>query len=296
MGIDVGGTSLKGVLVDGAGRVLSEGRAPTPPSDASGASVVEAACALAERLAGGAKLPIGVVVPGIVDDARGVVVHAANLGWSDLPLRALLERRLGRRVAFGHDVRAGGIAEARWGAAAGSSGVLAFVAIGTGIAAAILVEGRPIVSGGWAGEIGQLPITTGPHAGERTERIASASAIARRADCGNALEVAARVAVGDPLATAVWAEAVSVLADLFAALTATVAPGEIVVGGGLARSGGLLLEPLAALLLERVGILRQPILRCATLDDRAAAFGAASLAMGRAGAKGVQKREPYRTV
>jgi glucokinase len=157
--------------------------------------------------------------------------------------------------------------------------VIAFVPIGTGIAAALLVDGRPLVSGGWAGEIGQTVIRSGVHAGRRVEEIASASGTARRAGAADARTVAARVEDGDVEARQVWHDSVEVLADALAHLTATAAPETIVLGGGLALAGRTLIAPLEGALEARLGLLRRPTLRTAELGDRAAALGAAILAM-----------------
>jgi len=278
IGVDVGGTTVKGVVVDGDGRVIRELRRPTPSPDPNGTAVADTVAQLVSVLDEGAGCPAGCVVPGIVDETRGVAVLSANIGWSGIPFAELLRDRLGRTVAFGHDVRAGALAEARWGAARDSSGTVAFVPIGTGIAAALLVDGRPLVSGGWAGEIGQTLIRTGAHAGRRVEEVASAAGTARRAGAPDARTVAARVDAGDPEAQRVWHDSVEVLADALAGMTAAVAPETIVLGGGLALAGRTLTDPLERALETRLGLLRRPVLRTAELGDRAAALGAAILA------------------
>ena len=278
LGVDVGGTTVKGVVVDPTGRILRESRRPTPSPDPTGQGVADAVAEVVTTLDDTARLPVGVVVPGIVDETRGIAVLSANLGWTDVPLSAMLERRLGRPVGFGHDVRAGALAEARWGAAREASGVVAFVPIGTGVAAAVLIDGRPVVGGGWAGEIGQTLLTAGPYAGRRAEEVASAAGTARRAGLADARAVAAAVDAGDPAAVAVWHDTVEVLADVLAGLTASVAPETIVLGGGLALSGATLTAPLERALDARLSILRRPRLRPAELGDRAAALGAALLA------------------
>lgn len=278
VGVDVGGTTVKGVLIDRAGRVESEMRRPTPSPDPDGEGVVATvAQVVADLTRDGGELA-GVVVPGIVDESRGIAVQSVNLGWSDLPIAAMLEHRLRRPVAFGHDVRAGGLAEVMWGAAADAGGIVAFVPIGTGIAAALLVDGRPIVGEGWTGEIGQMPIRTGPYAGDPLEAVASAAGIARRAGAPDAKTVAARVDSGDPRARRAWDETIDVLAEALTALTAVLAPKTIVIGGGLSLAGATLLAPLAARLDGQLGGLRRPALRAAALGDRAAAMGAAALA------------------
>ncbi|GAA1536415.1 ROK family protein [Microbacterium ginsengiterrae] len=274
---------MKGVVADRDGLIIAEVRRPTPSPDPTGALVVDAVAEVVAALDADPTAPVGVVVPGIVDEMHGKAVYSANLGWSDVPLARMLSERLGRRVGFGHDVRAGALAEARWGAASGASGIIAFVPIGTGIAAAFLIDGRPVVGGGWAGEIGQVRLSTGPHAGARVEEIASATGIARRAGLADARVVAERVASGDPALRIVWDETIEVLADVLAGLTANLAPETIVLGGGVALAGDTLTSPLAAALDARLGPLRRPDLRTAMLGDRAAALGAALIATGSSG-------------
>jgi glucokinase len=278
LGIDVGGTTIKGLRFSPAGEIETELRVPTPSPDPSGALLVDAVEELVAALDGDPDAPVGLVVPGIVDETRGVAVWSANVGYRDVPLRDLVSQRLGVPVAFGQDVRAGALAEARSGAARGLEGSVAFVAIGTGIAAAFIVDGMPLVSGGWAGEIGQVVLTQGPHAGLRMEEVASASAIARRAGERDALAVAGRVDTGDADVVAVWNESIAVLADSLASIVATVAPTSIVLGGGLARAGNLLLDPLRVELAARVPALRLPQLLAAQHGDLAAAIGAGLLA------------------
>jgi hypothetical protein len=188
---------------------------------------------------------------GIVDDECGVAVFSANLGWRDLPLRSLLAARTGLPVGLGHDVRAGALAEAALGAARGVRDVL-FVAVGAGVAGAALVDGRLLVAGGFAGELGHLRVDP---AGEPcgcggrgcVETVASAAAIARRyaartgRPVAGAAAVAARVRKGDPDAVAVWEEAVGALAEGLAAAVTLLAPRLVVVGRGLAGAGELLL-------------------------------------------------------
>ena len=279
IGVDVGGTTIKGVVVNGDGLVTAEVRRPTPSPDPTGALVAAAVAEVVGALDASPANPVGVVVPGIVDETHGLAVYSANLGWRDVPLARLFSERLGHEVGFGHDVRAGALAEARWGAASAASGIIAFVPIGTGIAAAVLIDGRPVVGGGWTGEIGQVRLTTGPHAGARVEEIASATGIARRAGLADARAVAERVASRDPAMRAVWDETIDVLADVLAALTANLAPETIVLGGGVALAGDTLISPLETALDARLGALRRPELRTATLGDRAAALGASLIAV-----------------
>jgi glucokinase len=124
-----------------------------------------------------------VAVPGIVDEAAGLAVFSQNLGWRDAPLRDMIAERTGLPTAFGHDVRTGALAEARLGAGRGCGDSL-FLTIGTGISAALLLDGRPYSAHGYAGEIGHVDVgRSEPCACGATgclEAIASAAAIARR--------------------------------------------------------------------------------------------------------------------
>ena len=258
--------------------MLTEHRAPTPGPDPDGTRVAAAVAEVVGVLRVPPGAPVGVVVPGIVDEERGVAVRSANLGFRDAPLAALLTERLGGSVAFGQDVRAGALAERHDGAARAAEGPVVFVPVGTGVAAAVLLDGAPLVAGGWAGEIGQQLLMHGPHAGLRVEQVASAAATARRAGSPDARTVADRVAAGDTAAREVWDQTVDVLADTLAGLTTAVGAATIVVGGGLGQAGPLLLDPLAEALVRRLPGLRVPRLLAAHHGDRAAALGAALLA------------------
>jgi glucokinase len=293
--LDVGGTAMKGAAVGPDGRVRWPLRRPTPAGEGPEA-VVEAVGATLEELVAGARgrgigvAAAGVAVPGIVDDERGVAVFSANLGWRDVPLRALLAERTGLPVGLGHDVRAGALAEAALGAGRGV-GDLLFVAVGAGVSAAALVDGRPLHGGGFAGELGHLRVDPEGEpcgCGGRgcVETLASAAAIARRyaartgRPAAGAAAVAARVRAGDPDAAAVWEEAVGALAEGLAAAVAVLAPRLVVVGGGLAGAGDLLLRPLAGQLAARLSprSARMPRLAAAALGDQAGCLGAALLA------------------
>ncbi|MFI5488743.1 ROK family protein [Micromonospora echinaurantiaca] len=292
--LDVGGTGMKCALVDSAGTVLHTERHPTG-AERGPTAVVDTILEVAEGLAGKARadgrtpVAVGIAVPGVVDEARGVAVWSANVGFRDVPLRELAQARLGLPAALGHDVRAGGLAEARLGAGRGSGHVL-FVAIGTGIAAAHVVNGAAAVGAhGAAGEIGHILVRPGgPRCGcgrpGCLEAVASASAVGRRyaelaGEPATAAEVAARAAAGEALAGQVWRETVEALADGLASGQALFDVATIVLGGGLAQAGAQLLDPLRAALHERMTFHREPRLVAAALGDEAGCLGAALLAL-----------------
>ncbi|MFD9539989.1 ROK family protein [Streptomyces sp. NPDC060022] len=303
--LDVGGTSMKGALLDRDLKSLSTVRGATPRRSGPDAVITEISATLrglrrsaAER--GLAVQGAGLAVPGIVDEERQTAVHSANLGWRDVPSAAFLEEASGLPVALAHDVRAGGVAECRLGAGRGAQDVL-FVPVGTGISAAVLCDGRPVRSGGYAGELGHVVVEPDGEAcacGGRgcLETVASAAAIAtaysarsgRRVD--GAAAVAAQLSHGDPDARAVWDRAVEALATALATAVTLLAPEVVVIGGGLAEADSRLLDPLRASLARRLTFQRKPELVRAALGDLAGCLGAGISAWHAADGAGTPRR------
>ncbi|GAA3372747.1 ROK family protein [Streptomyces sannanensis] len=287
---------MKAALVGADGTLLYEARRATGRERGPDA-VVESILGFAAELRaygeehfGERAVAAGVAVPGIVDAEHGIAVYAANLGWRDVALRALLSRRLdGVPVALGHDVRTGGLAEGRVGAGRGADRFL-FVPLGTGIAGAIGIAGR-IEAGahGYAGEIGHVVVRPGGPlcgCGQRgcLETLASASAVTRAwaaasgdphadaADCAKAVES------GDGRAVQVWREAVDALADGLVTAITLLDPDTLIIGGGLAEAGETLFAPLRAAVEERVTFQKLPMIVPAALGDNAGCLGAGLLA------------------
>jgi glucokinase len=298
--LDIGGTTIKGAVVDHDGTVMTRLRRPTPAHDNGPDHVLATTLAMIDGLAGAAPRSfdvraVGLVVTGIVDERRGMAVHSENVGWRNVPVRSLVEQATRLPIGFGHDVRAGALAEWRLGAGRGLEDLI-FVPIGTGVSAGIVVQGRLITGGGYAGEIGHVDVGHGESCvcGGRgcVEALASAAAIARRyaavsgRPVAGAREVAGRMVAGDPSARRVWNDATEALALALAWTSVVLAPQAIILGGGLARSGSLLFEPLGLSLGRHLGVVRRPQLVPAALQDDAGLLGAALLAweaLGQAG-------------
>ena len=291
--VDVGGTRIKAALVTAGFDTVAAVTTPTPAGLAADiAAVVRATVTdlLAVAAQGGYPARLvgcGVVVPGLVDETRGVGLLSVNLGWRELPVRDPVASVLGVPTVVGHDVRAGLLAEARLGAARGAQNVL-FLPIGTGIAGALLLDGTVVSAGGRAGELGHLVVDpAGPWCGCGArgclEVIASAAAIereyaARTGDPAGAEQVAVRAAAGDPHAAAVWARAVAVLGQAIVATVTITGVDLVLVGGGLAESGAVLLDPLRADVAGRITFQHPPRLETAAFGARAGCLGAACLA------------------
>ena len=291
VGIDVGGTRIKGALVAPDGGVLAETVCPTP--DDVGAQLGEVAAKLAVELVTASGQPvdllaIGVAVPGLVDESAGIGVWSANLGWRDLDLRGAIAAHVDVPVAIGHDVRSGLLAEHRLGAARDADNVL-FVPLGTGLASAILCRGRLVTGGLWTGEIGHIiVIPDGPMCGcgQRgcLEALSSAGAIGRRWSeatglVGDAQEVARRADAGEPVARRIWQEAIEALAIMVAPVVAAAGTELVLIGGGLVHAGDTLLDPLRTALATRLGGREDVAVEAAALGDRAGSLGAATIAL-----------------
>jgi glucokinase len=293
--LDVGGTGMKCALVRPDGTVHHSERHPTlaerGPEEVT-ATILDIAAGLADRARADGLDPVavGAAVPGVIDEENGVAVWSANVGFRDVPLKALLSQRVGVPAALGHDVRVGGIAEARLGAGRGRKHVL-FVAIGTGIAAAFVLNGAGYAGAhGAAGEVGHIIVRPGgPPCGcggqGCLEAIASARAIGRRyAELSGtpgttALDVVTRSADGEPLAKTVWSEAVEALADGLVTCQGLYDVSVLVLGGGLAEAGDALIKPVRNAFQQKITFHRMPEIVRAELGDLAGCLGAALLAL-----------------
>ncbi|MGW2961573.1 ROK family protein [Streptomyces sp. NPDC001220] len=293
--LDVGGTGMKAALVGPDGELLHQDRRATGRDrgpEAVVAAILDFAAdlyAYGEKHFGEGAAAAGLAVPGIVDEPNGVAVFSANLGWRDVPLRALLADRLGIPVALGHDVRTGGLAEGRLGAGKGADRFF-FVALGTGIAGGFGLDGR-VESGahGFAGEIGHIvvrPQGLPCPCGQRgcLERYASAAAVSEAwakaggdPDAG-AAGCAKSVTSGDPNAVRVWGEALAALADGLVTALTLLDPRVLIIGGGLAEAGDVLFEPLREAVRDRVTFQKLPHIVPAALGDTAGCLGAGLLA------------------
>lgn len=286
--VDLGGSTIKGAVVDRAGTFLLERSRPTPAAAGPDAVIAALLELIAELRADGEVDAVGVVVPGHVDADAGRAVFAANVGFRDVPLRAIVAKATGLPALLEHDVRAAGVAEDELGATAGVDDYVLAV-IGTGIAAVLKTGGRAVAGAiSLPGELGHIPVWPGGEfcsCGQRgcLERYSSAAAITRRyAQAGgepglSAGEVLARRA-DDAEATRVWAEAIEALALAFTTCTYLLDPELIVIGGGLSAAGEELLTPLQDELAKLVLWRPVPTVKLSALGARAGLLGAAVLA------------------
>jgi predicted NBD/HSP70 family sugar kinase len=269
-GVDVGGTKTSVVVTDDRDRVLYEHVAPTVPSSLVGhiAGLVDDARRELRRDVAA----VGVAIPGHVDPEDGSVSGAVNLGITHLALGSMLETELGVPTFVEHDARAAvlwlseqepaGSAAAPAGSAPPAASV-AFLAIGTGISAGIVLDGILLRGdNGLAGEVGHLvadPDGTTCACGLRgcLETIAAGPAIGRQADEAmaagrstvlspnpSAAEVFRARAAGDEVAVEITDRVAEYLARAIRSLALTLGVKRVVIGGGVAAAGPELLDPI----------------------------------------------------
>ena len=259
MGVDVGGTTVKAALLDSDGREYGRCEQPTPRDDgpdAVVATMIDTVVELRNHVPEAGRLrAVGLVVPGVVDAQHGIAVYATNIGWRDLPIRQIVSEAVGLPVILDHDVRAAGLAELELGAGRGALEML-FVALGTGIAAAVITRGRLATGAtGMAGELGHLPVFPDGEwcaCGQRgcTETYASGAALSRRYSAISGIsgvpasDVISRASVGDDMARRIFSDAVTALGRALVNYVLIMDPEMIIIGGGLADSGPALLDPL----------------------------------------------------
>lgn len=292
--IDLGGSLTKISYDDGGGRPSPPDRLPTQLADGSDGLVRWLAAQITRYAAGRPGHTcrgFGIVVPGIIDSATGTVRAAPNVGWYDVPLRAELTTLTGLPGAVGHDVRSGGLAEWRRGAGQGVDNLL-FLPLGTGIAGALVVDGRMLDADGYAGEIGHMRVRAAEEldcaCGQVgcLETVASASGVARSyarlseaagdppEHPADASRVAALARSGDVPARAAFAILTDALTEALTVYLTLLGPELVVIGGGLSGAADLFLPQIEHGLRSRVAFQRVPRLVTALLGADAGVIGA----------------------
>jgi fructokinase len=160
IGIDLGGTKIEGLVLDGDGTERARRRVATP--DGAYVDTVQAIVDLVTELEtqAGATCSVGIGHPGAISPATGLIKNANSTRLNGQPLRADLERRLEREVRLQNDANCLAVSEASDGAAAGR-GIVFGVILGTGVGGGVVIDGRPLTGAqAIAGEWGHNPL---PH-------------------------------------------------------------------------------------------------------------------------------------
>lgn len=291
VGIDLGGTKIYGALVNAQGAIIHEMQESTEDPVPQIVALVEALSAAAD----GVVSAVGVGVPGMTSDDGEAVVAAPAVGWTDFPLKSRLQQHLTHKIALENDVNLAAWGEYQYGAGKGTSSLVC-VAVGTGIGAGIVLNGK-LYRGrnASAGEVGYLlpsidvlPNTYSDGFGA-LEQIASGTGIAERArlhlrKVGN-FHLAQSVTAADVLEAAsrqeTWAvqlvaETVDYLTLAIANISAVLDPECIVMTGGVMASPAVFITPISERLTRLLPFA--PRLVPSALGVKAAALGAAAYA------------------
>ncbi len=242
LGIDIGGTGIKGAVVDtDTGELVSERiKLATPPGGLP-ADIIATVVQLIEKLGGlEPGVPIGVCFPAIVRHGRTMSAANVSKKWIGLEAEALFEKALGRDIHFVNDADAAGYAEARYGAAKGVAGLVLLTTLGTGIGSALIYDGVLIPNS----ELGHLTI-------DRRDAETRASFAAKERG---------------RLSWSAWARR---LQRYYSHLEVLFSPDLFVVGGGVSKNHDQFLPLLR---------LKTPIVPAA-LRNNAGILGAAALAV-----------------
>ena len=306
VGVDVGGTSVRAGVVDAEGNVHDTARTPTPRSE----TALEAALAavVGELAARHPVKAVGLALAGFITPDRRGVRFAPHLAWRDAPVADRMAERIGMPVFVEHDANAAALAERHFGAASGTATTV-FVALGTGIGSALLIDGRLYRGAfGVAPELGHLrvvpdgrPCPCGKNgcwerycsgtalattAVEMLARDPGRSPVLRRLVAGDpgrvtGQRVAAAARDGDPVACAAMEDLARWLGEGLALVADVFDPELVVIGGGVSGSAPLFLDEAREHYSAAVtGAGRRPLarIRTAQLGEAAAVVGAAQLA------------------
>ena len=287
LGLDLGGTNIKSVVIEAGEppRVVGSASAPTA-ADSGPAGVIARMVTLGRNTIAthGPVVGAGVGVPGLFDKDTGVVELFPNLpgAWPGHSMRAPLAAGLGVPVTLVNDARACTLAEGTVGAGQGCR-TLVCVALGTGVGGGIMIDGRlHLGAAGTAGEIGhQTVMPDGPPCGCGNrgclESFTRADVLARLGGKPTAEDVYAAARAGEPRAVGAVATVAHWLGIGLANVVTVLGPDRIVIGGGIAAAGELLLAPVREAVRARVTLVPTEHIQIvpAALGTAAGAIGAA---------------------
>jgi glucokinase len=307
IGVDLGGTNTRLGLVDLSSQILARARFRTRP-ELGPAQSMEILAQAIRRLKGQREiLGVGIGVAGLLDHNKGILHIPPNLpGWEGAPIKAMLSAMLDTRVEVLNDVNALALGELYFGVAKGYKDVLC-ITLGTGVGGAIIANGKLLLGANQvAGELGHTVVKpNGPRCrcgqhGCLESLVGSArivrlvqQGLRRSPDQGKQIlklahydpdritpKLVARAArLGDPLATQILRQVGSWIGLALVNAVHLLDPELIVIGGGIARAGPILIKAIRETVGDR--LLKFPgrrlEIKLSRLGDDAAILGAASL-------------------
>lgn len=306
VGVDLGGTAIKVGICNEEGQLLQTYEGPTETSKGVETvigniekyvrHIVEQSPYSWDQLAG-----VGAGVAGFTNIREGIIILAPNVGFKDVPIRALLEERLGKPVKIDNDANVAALGEAWSGAGRGVDNCVCYT-LGTGVGGGIIVNGKIYQGfGGMAGELGHITVVPDLEAiqcgcGKMgcLETVSSATGIIRMAKdavergdrtslalVGNiaAKEVFDAAKAGDEVALRIINRAAYYLGKSMASVSAVLNPEVYIIGGGVSKAGEILFKEVRAVFNK---LTPEPLQRgvrivAAELGNDAGVVGAAGL-------------------
>ena len=309
IGVDIGGTHTKIALLDLSGRILHRKDFLTRNYESS--RLIKAVSSAVKDIAEEKKirkndiLGVGIGLPGLVDFKKGLVFCLTNLpGWKNVPLKKILERRLGLPVFIDNDVKVMAMGELRLGAGKGYKNIICMT-LGTGVGGAVIIDGNLYRGSSLAaGEIGHIPINeSGPACNcgssgcleayvgreyfldnaRKKLRSASGAAVLRMVDGNAALitpELLKEAAVkGDKLSQEAWQEMGLRVGNALAGVINLLNPQLVIIGGGMSGAGEILFSSIEKALDKKCMTITRKAVKIvkAKLGNDAALIGAAEI-------------------
>jgi glucokinase len=306
IGIDLGGTDIKGAVVSDTGEILTQDKVPTHP-ETGAEGVADRITGLAEALSQKQGIPlgemagVGVGVPGVTRK-DGTVVIAPNLEWHHVPFKQMLaDRLLDASVELDNDANVAALAEARAGVGNGCES-LALLTLGTGIGGGIVINGRVHHGSSYsAGEIGHMVVLPdGPPCGcgkagcleaisatkgmvnfARQQLDKGTPTVLSHQDRLTPKSICDAAALGDVVGQKTLAHVAKYIGIAVANLINILSPDVIAIGGGISAAGTLILDPIvdSARINTLEGMFEHTRIELAVLGNDAGSIGAAYLVM-----------------
>lgn len=303
LALDIGATKLAAALVDGTGRAIRWSSRPTL-RDEGPDRVVRRLLELGERTVADATITtVGIACGGPLDADAGLLLGPLHLpGWDHVPIGPLASARFGVPAVLVNDGSAGAWGEFRWGAARGAASMV-YVTISSGMGGGAVLDGRLLrgatTNGGEFGHVLARPggrrctcgrlgcveaYVAGTQLAARAHELLAEGRVSALSDLDSVTAERIAALVGtDDLATELWDDGMVCLGAALTDLVNVLEPEIVVLGGGLTRSGDLLLDPVRRAIAQDAmrPVARTVRVRLAALGETAPAVGAGTLALDR---------------
>ncbi len=310
---DLGGTNVRAAVMNRSGKMLGHGRAPSHAMEGVEETVSQIALAAEEAIAdaGVGKDTIagfGIGVPGHIDPSGGRILWTPNfyedgIPWAEVSLGPQLEAKLGLKTLMGNDANVAALGEFRFGGGQGTR-TMVMITLGTGVGGGLILDGKLWVgSTGGGGELGHIIVAAGERGGTAAygslESMGQIGAIVERAQRKisqgrktslselhegrwrllTPKDIADAAEAGDSVGIEVFEETGYYVGLGVASVVNLLSPEKVVIGGGVALSGELILDPIRR--SARANGIKTLLDACeivpATLGDDAGIYGAAGL-------------------